>query len=150
MLGGKKVQELLYCCEANTHTAGARGEVSVARIPLRVFGLHIHTLNITVSVPPCPWEQASSTYVECAGLEYADFMSLVHADMEVLADAADCFKGKVEEIEVGARRARHTNKQEDKWGGGGLLYGLASAQMATAVFEKQSLSPPSKNKKRSD
>ena len=44
--------------------------------------------------------QASSAYVECAGLEYADFMSLVHADMEVLGEAAACFKGKVEEMKV--------------------------------------------------
>lgn len=44
--------------------------------------------------------QASSSYVECAGLEYKDFMSLVHADMEVLGEAAACFKEKVEEIKV--------------------------------------------------
>lgn len=45
--------------------------------------------------------QASTEYISCAGLNYGDFMSLVHADMELLQGAAKCFATKVEEMEVG-------------------------------------------------
>ena len=57
---------------------------------------------IAASSPPLPppSKQASSTYVSCAGLEYSDFMSLVHADMEIFKQASACFKEKADEIQV--------------------------------------------------
>ncbi|CAM9719513.1 unnamed protein product [Scytosiphon promiscuus] len=43
--------------------------------------------------------KATSDYVTCAFLNYADFQALVHADMDVLHDAVACFKEKAEEAE---------------------------------------------------
>eukprot|EP00903_Cladosiphon_okamuranus_P016002 g14777.t1 len=57
---------------------------------------------------------ASSSYVTCAGLEYADFMSLVHADMEILGQAAACFKGKVEEIKPDIAPGENPEKTEEE------------------------------------
>eukprot|EP00904_Undaria_pinnatifida_P005130 jgi/Undpi1/1747/HiC_scaffold_11.g05136.m1 len=55
--------------------------------------------------PACSAEQAqaaleaSSDYVTCSGLAYKDFMSLVHADFDLLEQASACFATTVQEME---------------------------------------------------
>lgn len=55
--------------------------------------------------PTCSAEQAqaaleaSSDYVSCSGLAYQDFMSLVHADFDLLEQASACFSKSVKDLE---------------------------------------------------
>ncbi|CAM9884108.1 unnamed protein product [Ascophyllum nodosum] len=59
--------------------------------------------------PACTSEQtqsgleASSAYVQCTEVNYETFMTLVHADVEVLQGASTCFAEKVQEIEKTAK-----------------------------------------------
>ena len=57
-------------------------------------------LIVDALLPPCYLFQASSDYVTCSGLAYKDFMSLVHADFDLLEQASACFATTVQEMEV--------------------------------------------------